>query len=187
MPTDPVLARLQSKAAEARDLELEIEHLNEQIKEKSVALRRILDDDLPELFDEAKIDHVGIPADGNKPAIDYRMRPYYSASIAASWPEDKKAGAYAFLKSVKAESLIRTEVSARLPKGNLKAARSIYAAMKKLGVKGAVIEMRQSVHQGTLSAWLREVYERGQSLPTDKLALIGGSVGRTVKAEERKT
>ena len=180
------LERLKEKAARARDLELEIADLTGQIKAKGEELRGLYHHELVLLLDEAGVDSVGVPADGNKPAVDYEIKPYYSANISTKWPEEKVATAFKLLKDLKSEALIKTEVSAKLPKGNLAAAKKILASIKKLKIKGAAIDLKQSVHSGTLSAWLREIYERGQSLKEAQLAMIGGSVGRYVKAKDRK-
>lgn len=180
------LDRVRQKGAQARDLEFEIADLAAQMKAKTEELNRLYHNDLVLLFDEAGIDTIGIPADGNKPAVDYEMKPFYSANIAAKWEQPKKDAAFKLLKDLKQEALIKTEVSAKLPKGNLKAAKQIIASIKKLKIKGAAIDFKQSVHSGTLCAWLKDTYERGQSLKQDQLDKIGASVGRYVKAKDRK-
>lgn len=180
------LDRVREKGARARDLELEIADLTSQIKAKSEELNRLYHNDLVMLFDEAGIDHMGVPADGNKPAVDYEMKPFFSANIGAKWEQTKKDAAFALLKDLKSEDLIKTEVSAKLPKGNLKAAKQIVASIKKLKIKGAAIDFKQSVHSGTLGAWLKDIYERGQSLKQDQLDKLGATVGRYVKAKDRK-
>lgn len=186
-PEPDKLQALQAKAAVARDLELEIADLQSTLKEKNEALNKLYRDTLPSMLDEVKLDRIGVPPIGNKPGVDYKLYPYYSASIAAKWPMEKKQEAYDLLKRLKAESLIKTEVSAALPKGNLKLAQKLYDQIKKLKVPGAAVELSQTVHSGTLSSWLRELYNGGQSLSETDLSKIGGSVGRIVKAEERRT
>lgn len=179
------LTVLAATAALARDLELEISDLTNQAKEKAAQLRNLYEDRLPSLLDDAKLDHIGVPPQGNKPGVDYKLTTLYAASIAASWPEEKRSAAFDFLKSHGAESLIKTEVTAKLPKGQLKAAKQLMAAAKKLKIQS---QLKQSVHAGTLGAWLRELYERNnQSLTPTELAKIGGFVGRVVRPEERKT
>lgn len=179
--SDKLLA-LQIKASEARDLEYMIEELEATAKEKRAEMNVLLQKTLPDMFDEIGIDRIGVPAKGNFSARDYYLRPYYAASIAASWPEERKEEAFKLLERLKASSLIKTVVSAALPKGQLETAKALVAAAKKLKVTA---DIKLSVHSGTLSAWLRELYERGQSLPQSDLEKIGASVGRVVRAEER--
>ncbi len=177
------LIELTVQAAAARDLELQLIDLEASRKELQEKLTQLYQVTLPDLMDEIGIDRIGVPQSGNLPAVDYRMKPYYSASIAASWPQEKRDAAFSTLKRLHAEDLIKTEVSARLPKGSLKVAKALLAAAKKLKVTA---DLKLSVHSGTLSSWLRGVYEDGHALSASDLEAIGGSVGRLVKPEERK-
>lgn len=176
------LEQLQQHAARARDLNLTIAELEEQISQAKLQLKNLTNEVMPSLLDELKLDSIGVAPSGNKPGMDYRLVQQYSASIASSWPEEKRQEAFDTLKKFKAESLIKTEVSAKFPKGSMKVAKQLVAAAKKLNVTA---DLKQSVHAGTLTAWLREIYEGGQSLPQSDLEKIGGYVGRVVKAEVR--
>jgi hypothetical protein len=178
------LQMIQSTAARARDLELEIADLNERLAEKTAALREITFNRLPALLMEAKLDFIGVPRDGNKMGVDYELKPYYSANIAAGWDEEKRDKAFALLKTLKADGLIKAEVIARLPKGNLAQAKKLVAAAKKLKITAT---LKQSVHSGTLTAWLKELYEdRGKSLSTETLETLGASIGTYVRVTQRK-
>lgn len=177
------LVMLQQKAAAARDIELNIASLADEISDLKDKLGKLQKDEMPSLMDELRIDRIGVPADGNKPAMDYKLVEQISASISAKWPEERLNAAFDLLKKMKAESLIKTEVSAKLPKGNLKQAKALMAAAKKLKITA---DLKQTVHAGTLTAWLREIYDGGQSLPQSDLDKIGGYIGRVVKAEERE-
>lgn len=182
-PTGDTFIRLQSLAANARDLELEIEQGELSIKEKKAELQNHYRSLLPDLMDQVGVDVIGVPQQGNKPGKDFRLRPYFSASIAARWPDEKKKEAFAVLKAHKADSLIKTEVSAKLPKGSLKVAKQLIDAANKLGIAAS---MKESVHSGTLKAWLKEIYDKGQSLTQSELEKIGGSVGRTCQPKDRE-
>lgn len=181
-PKDKLIA-LQMQAHEARDLELIIASQEEALKANKEKLLKMYQVTLPDLLEEIGLDRIGLPPVGNNPGFDYVVTPYYSASIAARWSDEAREDAFSVLKKYKAEDLIKTEISAKLPKGSLKVAKQLQLAAKKLGIK---TELKLSVHAGTLSAWLRETYEKGRTLPMSDLAKIGGSVGRVVKPEERK-
>lgn len=182
-PSSDKLVTLQKHAADARDLELDIATFSEGIAQCKEKLKELQQDKMPSLMDELKLDRIGVPPSGNKPGIDYKLVQQIGASIAANWPEPKKQDAFGVLKKYHAESLIKTEVTSKLPKGSLPLAKKLVAAIKKLKVTA---ELKQTVHAGTLSAWLKEIYEGGQSLPQSDLEKIGGYVGRVVKAEERE-
>lgn len=177
------LETLQQFAAQARDLELEITDLEAQIHEKKDLLKRLYFEIMPNLLDALKLDRIGIPANGNKPGRDFRLTPYFSASIAASWDEDKQQRAFDLLKRLKADDLIKTEVTTRFPKGKIKEANKVFQAIKKLTTQHSIL--KQSVHHQTLTAWLRELYEKNQSLPISDLETLGASVGRKVIPQER--
>lgn len=177
------LALLQSHAARARDLKMEISDLEVTLAERKEALRELEADTMPSLMDELKLDKIGVPPEGNKPGLDYKLVQQISASISTKWPDERKQAAFDLLKRLKAESLIKTEVSAKLPKGSLKQAKALVAAAKKLNITASLM---QTVHAGTLSSWLKEIYNGGQSLSQSDLDKIGGYVGRVVKAEDRE-
>lgn len=183
-PTKDKLETIQAYAEQARDLELEIENLSEEIKKRRETLNDIYGNKLPMLMDEAHIDSMGVPPKGNKKGADFELGNYYSASIASSWAEEKKEEAFGILKKYKAEDLIKTEVSAKLPKGSLKKAKALVTAAKKLGI---VVLIKKSVHAGTLTAWVKEIYiDKKKTLPKSDLEKIGGSVGRIVRLVDRK-
>lgn len=177
------LTLLQQHAERARDLALLIDSTEEALKDYKDKLKILHTDVMPSLLDELKLDRIGVAPKDNKPGMDYKLIQQISGSIASSWSEEKRQEAFDVLKKYKAESLIKTEVSAKLPKGSLKVAKQLVAAAKKLKVTA---ELKQTVHGGTLSSWLKEIYEGGQSLPQSDLEKIGGYVGRIVKAEERE-
>jgi hypothetical protein len=182
-PSDDKLAFLKAQAKQARDLTLEINSIDETLKEKKEELHDLQFSKLPDLMEEIGLDVIGVPAEGNKQGMDFKITPYYSASISAKWPPEKQLAAFDLLKRLKAESLIKTEVSAKLPKGSLKLAKQLIAAAKKLKITA---DLKQMVAAQTLTAWMREIYDKGQSLSATDLEAIGGSVGRYVKPVERE-
>lgn len=174
---------LKKYAEQSRDLQAEIASIEDTLADKKAALRELHENKMPSLMDELHLDIIGAPAKGNLPGIDFKLEQRIGASIASSWSAEKRDEAFAVLKKYKAESLIKTEVTAKLPKGSLKVAKQLVAAARKLDVTA---ELKQSVHAGTLSAWVRDIYEGGQTLPQSDLDKIGGYIGRVVKAEVRE-
>ncbi len=178
------LAILSATATAARDLELEVVDLEAQLKVRKDALHKLYFETLPDLLDDVGFDRIGVPASGNKPGVDYRMRPYFSANIAASWPQTKRQQAFDLLAKLRAEDLIKTEVSVKLPKGSIAIAKKFVDAGK--AILGITPDLKQTVHAQTLTAWLRDLYDRGLHLPTSDLEKLGASIGRIVRPEERK-
>lgn len=181
--TSVQLSDVQKEARNVRVLELQFAQKEEElglIKEK---LNELYFKTLPDMLDEIGIDRIGIPAEGNFPACDYILAPYYSASISSKWDDDKREAAFQILNKYKAEDLIKTEVVAALPKGSLALAQKLQAAAKKLKIKTT---LDKSVHTSTLKAWLKEFYEtKKKTMPESDLEKIGGRVGRVVKLSER--
>lgn len=176
------LDAIRAKAVEARELEFEIRSAEERLSELKSKLNELYAKTLPDMMEEAGVDSVGIAQKGNLPGYDYEIYPYYSAGIASSWSEDRREAAFDVLKRYKAEDLIKTTVTAKLPKGNLKLAKKLVTAANKLKI---ATDINLSVHKNTLTAWLRDIYEKGKALPQSDLEKIAGSVGRVVRPKER--
>lgn len=176
------LEKIEVAASRARDLEKEIEDLQNTLKEKNVELYGLYHVTLPDLMVEASVDHIGLPAKGNLPAVDAELKPYYSANIAASWPEERRAAAFEYLIKLKAGDLIKTDVIASYGRGKVQDARKLAQSLAKK--KGVSAVMKQAVHANTLTAWLKESVERNNFTPN--LELIGGAVGSVVKLKARK-
>lgn len=181
-PSADKLDALRERATLAATLELQIASKSEELSRLQEQLNKLYFEELPKLMDDAHVDSIGIPGKGNEPGIDFELTPYYAANIAANWKEDKREAAFATLKKYKAEDLIKSEVKANFGKGQLKLAKKLIAAAKKLKIN---LDMKQSVHTQTLTAWLRSIYKEGKALPASDLEKIGGRVGNVVKRKER--
>lgn len=179
------LDKIRAKAKEARSLELEIAELVAKTNEKSEKLRTLYQSTLPTMMSEYNVPSITIGAEGNFPALTFEKHTYYSANIAAGWEAERKQKGFDTLKKYKADDLIKTEVSAKLPKGSLAVAKKAMAALKKLGIKNA--DLKQSVHPQTLTAWLRSRYDdKDTALPVVDLEAIGASIGEIVRVKDQK-
>ncbi len=178
------LLEITATAEIAREIEQKIEALETDLSLEKAKLNALYYDRLPSLMAEARVDNFTLSARGNHPAVEYKMTPVYRASISAEWPEQKQAAAFSVLKRLKAEALIKRKFVVHLPKGKADVADKITAALRKIGV---VPEVSESVHHGTLSAWLKELYvDRKKTLPARDLEAIGGFVGRVVRPKSRE-
>jgi type III secretion system FlhB-like substrate exporter len=190
------LEAIQAEAKKARDLEIFISQLEEQIKDGRIKLNRIYYDTLPQMMQEANVDKIGIAKEGNYPGYDYKLKKFYRANIAAKWDSDKRERGFAFVTRMGAEDLIKTEVVVLFPKGGEKLAKKLIAFAKKMKItikvgkkkisKPVKIEMSKSIPHSSLTAWLKELVEKRHKVPTaDDLEKIGGAIGVVVEPEER--
>lgn len=184
VPTDK-LAAIQAKVKEARDLEFEIVSLEEELRDKKAELNLIFSKALPELMSASRVTMLAVPAEGNMPEKLARLKPYYSANIAASWEDDRRKAAFDLLKSMKEEGLIKTEVSVLFERGRLKEAQKLALAAHKK--KGTTVQLVETVPAPTLKAWLKNLVEVKKKTPTkEQLEILGASIGEVVVLEDPK-
>jgi len=174
MPDD-LLQTITAAGLEARDITLQIESLELQIKELAGQLHVLTRQTLPDLMHQAHMTKFTLTAQGNTPAYEITARPYIRANIAASWPEEKRAEAFQWLTANGHGDLIKTEASVSFPRENRATAIIIADQLREKGLHPQVDE---TVHSGTLSKWLKEATANGAVVPLD---IIGGDIGREAK------
>jgi len=157
--TEDQLSLIRDRAAFARDLEKQIADLEERLKEQKALLYNLYHQDLVDMMDEAGIDQIGLPAHGNMPPVDAKLQPYYHAVIPANWPPEKRDQAFHTLERFNAGDLIKTEVSILFPREEHGRVAAFLDWLSDLKV---VANIKESVHHGTLTAWLREQVEHGR-------------------------
>lgn len=181
-PNENTLETIRDQLRAYRDIEERVTDLNTVLSGENANLRNMRFEILPTMFMTAGVDNLGLPAEGNHKAFDAKLKPYYHASIAAGWPEEKRAAAFAELSKRGAASLIKTTITVYLDRTDRAKAKAVIAALKKLKVE---FETNLSVHSGTLTAWLKE--QIGENGVTDiPLDVFGATVGNTVELKERK-
>lgn len=177
------LAQLRALAAQLRDGELEQSNLEGRLEETKAALHKLRHVALPDLMDDVGVDKVGLPASGNLPAADAVMKPYYRASIAAEWPDERRAAAFDILIAEDAEDLIKYSVTVEFGRGEEEQAHQLMELLKGEGFEPRT---KLSVSWNTLTAWIRERFENERPLAPDTLEKLGGFVGRIVTLKARK-
>jgi|SRR5215469_3995614 len=165
-----------------RDLRLRLADLNQQVVETNKAIYEKERVTLPDMFIDAGVDTMGIPQQGNIPAYDAKLEPYYKAGILSSWELNRKQAAYDWLQKHGAGDLIKSTITIRLPLGSNNLRKKIVAALSKF--KALDISHENSVPWNTLTAYVKECFTKGKRLPP--LDLIGAEVGSIVKMSERK-
>ena len=180
-PDEDALEKIRVKAREAKDLEKNILDYEEMIKQIKVRLANITFNELVDLMQKAGVDNVGVPAQGNMPAFDAKLKDYYSASIPADAPEPFRTAAFAALTKSGNEDLIKTTLIMQFPKEERK---RVATFIKRLP-KNVTYETKAMVHKGTLTKWLRE-YVQEKKKPPPFLEKINGKVGYIVELKDRK-
>lgn len=181
MPADARVEVARNAAAQLRDTQLMIKDLEDRLTAARRELNTLQFETLPAILDNLGVDRIGLPAHDNLPAFDLTLAPYIKAVIPASWPEEKRAAAFTALTAFGHEDLIKTEITAALPRGQHQLAAQIVADMRAHGTEPAVSEQ---VHHGTLTAWVAQRLETHQPLPD--LETIGATVGRIARLKERR-
>lgn len=174
------LDTVRAKAARMRDVKLEIEDLETQLKDKKSELEKLVQIDLPDLMREIGMDRIGLPVNGNKPAVDVVLQPFYRANIASSWDEARRQAAFAWLIKNHAGDLIKTKIEMAFPRQSFKKAKALFNKLTKQKLNPT---LDQSVHSQTLTAWLRERVEAGEIPPLD---VIGGHIGQIAVIRDRE-
>jgi hypothetical protein len=175
------LTELRNAVVEAKNLELQIESAEADLSIKKQALNQLLHKDLPDLFLEIGIDEIAVPASGNFLSFRATCAPYYAAGIPVKWDVVKRQEAFTYLTDNGAGDLIKTEINVKFQRTDREIA---LRTAQKLQGEGFEPEMKEAVHQATLTAWLREQIELNNWVPD--LEKIGGTVGRVVKIKDKK-
>jgi hypothetical protein len=165
---------LRDKMREAQDLKERLAALNAEINDIQHA-------QLVDLMQEAGTDHLGLPAQGNLPACDAKMRPYYHANIAADWEPEKRQAAHDWLEREGHGDILKATVRVQFGRRDLAAARELEAELRSMGLHP---DVQVDVPWSTLTAWLKEQVEKYHRTPP--LDLLGAKIGSVVKITERR-
>lgn len=180
-PSEDRLEKIRGVMRRARDLDALIADLSDRLAAASGELSGLTTKNLPEMFEAVGIDHLGLVAEGNLPAYDADLRPYYSANIAAGWPEERRERGFGWLESEGHGDLVKRTFTVDLPRGSEREAEKLRKALAK--TKLAYAE-KKGVHAGTLTAFVKEQVEKHGTTPP--LDLLGATVGKIVKLNKRK-
>lgn len=171
------LTAVREKLAEARDVELEMVVLGERLKQLSEKLKTIRETDLPNMFEAARIDTLGLEPQGNLPGYDAELKPYYHANLK---PENMTE---AFRQFRWLEPMQKHTFKVEFGRGEAKLAKKFLNSLKKqrLDYSNSV-----GVPWNTLTAEIRRRYEDGKPMSPAQLQTLGATVGRVVQLKQRK-
>lgn len=175
------LEKVRELLRQCRDGDLELAELAEKSKAVSVRLHKMKSETLPDVFAQLGIDKLGLEAEGNLPAYDADLKPFYKANISADWPPEQQDKAFAFLDKVGSGDLIKSQFSVFIGRGDRKTAKRLLRSLKRLKLD---YTHTQGVPWNTLTAWLKEQVEKHNTTPP--LDLLGATVGKVVALKPRK-
>jgi hypothetical protein len=162
-----------------RDTEKEKADLEEKLKIANGKIKEITDKTLVDLFDEAGIDKLGIPAEGNMPPYEVTLIDYYHANI----PEENQPAAYKWMKETKNEDMIKTTFVVSFGLGETRACKAFRSLLKKNKVPH---DEKQGVPWNTLTAFVKGEFKAGRPITKKVMDMLGVTVGRVAKVVKQK-
>jgi hypothetical protein len=181
VPPDKLDA-LRDMARQLRDKEAEIGNLDERLKDAKAQALEIRTKKLVDLMAEVGVDKVGLPAEGNYPACDAELKPYYHAVISADWEPERRQAAFAWLDSAGHGDLIKTAITILIGRDERDRAKEVEAWLASRQIDHTT---QLDVPWNTLTAFVKEQVEKYHSTPP--LETLGATVGQIVKLKARKT
>jgi len=166
---DEEISGISELARKAKALQVEVDDLEESLKERKEQVRKLTEEAIPEAL--AQLGMKGfVMDDGSK----IEVRPFYSASI----PAARRAEAFEWLREHGMDDIIKNTVSVRFGRGEDELCSRL---LEILGTQGYPAEQAEKIEPMTLKAWVKEQVERGNEFPTE---LFGAYIGQkaTIKS-----
>ena len=160
---DDDIAGIAALAKRAKELEKEVEDLEQVMKERKDQLRKLTEQSIPEALAQTGMKGF-VMDDGSK----IELKAFYSASISAA----RKAEAFQWLRDHGMDDIIKNTVSVRFGRGEDELCSRLLGL---LGDQGYPAEQAEKIEPMTLKAWVKEQVERGNEFPTE---LFGAYIGQ---------
>ena len=165
------LERLQAAVRELRDVEMQRKELEGRQSELGTRAHDLKTKTIIDLFDQARVDTIGVPAEGNLPRYDMEVGWHYHANLSNS--TDIEA-AIKWIREKEPDLLKTTfEVSFGLKDGKKMMEFEKYLKKMKYDYSSSF-----GVPWNTLTAWVKGQYAMKKTVP---LKLLGAVVERTAK------
>jgi hypothetical protein len=180
-PSPDRLERVRVMVRQARDKQGNIADLEERLDQEKKDLNRILNEDLPALFQEVGILNFTLVAEGNRPQVEAELITAYNASI----PEENKAKAYAWFEKQGHGDLVKTWYTIAFGMGERTQAKKLEKILKKEKID---YETKLQIHASTLKSFVRhQIGVAKKVLPQQLLGLnVLNVVKLTFQKEKRK-
>lgn len=159
---DNLLASIRQTVLELKEAEADMAKKEEEFKRAQAYVRRLTEDELPKLMDEAGQAEL-TTADGYKVAVKDTVR--------ANIREDKKPKAFAWLRSNGHEKLIQRIFTFKFGNNQADAAEAFEKAVDRLDVPIPEHDDKTTVHASSLTSFVRAELEAGREVPMDLLGV----------------
>ena len=160
---DNSLKEMANLCAEQAALEDEMKQLEEQLKAKAKAARKLSQEIIP-----AKMSELGLESLTLKDGSSVKVKQLVQASIPVKYREE----AFQWLRDNGHGDLIKNQVSATFGKGEDDSASNFIDKIEELGYQP---NQKVCVEPMTLKAFVREQIDRGSELPMDKFGVFVGA------------
>ncbi len=158
-------------ANDAANLEREITNAEQLLKDKKVALRKITDEQLPEILEAMGLQKFTL-TDGSEISVN----PLYTASI----PVGLKEEAFQWLRDHKFGDIVKNNVTVSFGVGEDETAKDFVSLCDS---QGFAPSQSEKVEPSTLRGWLRERVEAGDPVP---LYLFGAYIAQRATIKRSK-
>lgn len=176
-PNMEMIAQVRDAARKTRDLLLTLSDLDSQISEKKKELTALKTQTLPDLLNAAKLTALTLEPEGNTPAYEVELKPWYSAAI----DKDNPAPAHNWLEEHGYGDIVKHTFTISFSRDEDVRAQAFRDLLREHRYQ---YEEKRSVHPSTLQAFVKEqIEEYGTALPRDLLHL---EVGQMAKIGELK-
>ena len=150
-------------AKRAKQLEKEIEELEDSVKERKEQQRKLLEESIP-----GRLSELGLKSFKMLDGSQIDIKAFYTASI----KEESRAKAYEWLRDNGFDDIIKNTVSVRFGRGEDQLCETLLNLLRE---QNYPVEQAQKIEPQTLKAWVREQVERGSEFPTE---LFGVYIGQ---------
>jgi hypothetical protein len=168
------LTIVKEKAKELRDLYLQKNDLEQQIREINNRIQNVEREELPDLFTKVGISAVVVDQDGNHPPFIAKRKTVYSAKI----PDEKREEAMKWFEDQGHGDLVKATIDINF---GMHEHEKRLKCMKVLSDAGIEFYASETVHHSTLKAFVKREITAGRIVPQD---LLGVYIFDEVKIKE---
>lgn len=161
-------SRLSNLIRQRLSIDEEIETAEKYLKDLKYKASKISTEDIPMLMEEMGVESLEV--DGHK----IKVAPFVHARI----PDDKKADAFSFLRSIGEGDIIKNEVTVGFSSGQDNEAGAFVADLHDRGMEPA---QKTYVHSSTLRAWVKNRVTSGQELDFDTFGVYMGNEAKITR------
>ena len=151
------------------DIDDQIKDAEQHLKDLKFKKHKINTEDIPALMENMGL--TTIEVDDHK----VKLRNYVHARI----PEDRKQEAYAFLRSIGEESIIKNEVTVSFDRGQDNMAGDLVGELNNRGLEP---NQKTHIHPMTLKGWCKDRIDQGKELDFDLFGIHAGVEAKVTRS-----